>query len=114
MDREKQKISQPYYKKIYFDILVRKFPEKIGECTSILSKEELSVLDIIQLNQRIFGCHEISSDNQRLRSYDYQSIFKILEYQKKYNLNNSQLSIHFKMSRNTIAKWKKEFTVKKN
>ncbi|GAA5082571.1 hypothetical protein GCM10023210_00020 [Chryseobacterium ginsengisoli] len=111
MDREKQKISQPFYKKIYSDILSRKFPEKMNECKSILSKKELSVLDIIQLNQKIFGYNEITSDNQRLRSYDDQSILKILEYQKEYNLNNTQLSIHFKLSRNTIAKWKNNFKI---
>ncbi|WP_117590729.1 helix-turn-helix domain-containing protein [Chryseobacterium sp. FH2] len=104
-------MRQPYYKKIYSDILTKKFPGKINECQSILSKEELSVLDIIQLNERIFGCHEISADNQRLRSYDNQSISKILEYQKKYDLNNTQLSIHFKLSRNTIARWKSKFKI---
>ncbi|KAB1231619.1 transposase [Chryseobacterium viscerum] len=111
MDREKQKITQPYYKKIYSDILIRKFPEKIDDCQSILSKGELNVLDIIQLNQRIFGCHEVSSDNQKLRSYDDYSIVKILEYQKKHNLNNTQLSLHFKLSRNTITKWKNNYEV---
>lgn len=111
MDRKKQKISQPYYKKIYSDILTKKFPEKINECKSILSKKELSVLDIIQLNKQIFGYKEIFSDNQRLRSYDDQSIVEILEYQKEYNLNNTQLSIHFKLSRNTIAKWKSNFKI---
>lgn len=111
MDREKQKITQPYYKKIYFDLLAKKFPDKVKECTSILSKAELGVLDIIQLNQRIFGHHEVSADNQRLRSYDDESILRILEYQKKYKLNNSQLSLHFKLSRNTIAKWKSNYNI---
>lgn len=111
MDREKQKISQPYYKKIYSDLLTKKFPNKISECKSILSKQELSVLDIIQLNQLIFGHYEVSADNQRLRSYDDESILRILEYQKKNNLNNSQLSLHFKLSRNTIAKWKSSFNI---
>ncbi|MBE4948131.1 transposase [Chryseobacterium culicis] len=111
MDRKKQKITQPYYKKIYTDILTMKFPEKIDECNSILSKEELGILDIIQLNQRIFGSEEISSENQRLRSYDDETVIQILEYQKKYRLNNTQLSNHYKLSRNTITKWKNHFKV---
>lgn len=111
MDRKKQKITQPYYKKIYTDILTMKFPEKIDECNSILSKEELGILDIIQLNQRIFGSEEISSENQRLRSYDDETVIQILEYQKKYRLNNTQLSNHYKLSRNTITKWKIHFKV---
>ncbi|MGN7863545.1 helix-turn-helix domain-containing protein [Chryseobacterium sp.] len=109
MNKEKQKVTPPYYKKIYSDILVKKFPDKLNECKSILSKGQLNVLDIIQLNQRIFGNSEIFSENQKLRSYDDQSILKILNYQKKHNLNNTQLSIHFKLSRNTITKWKSKF-----
>ncbi|MBB6369117.1 helix-turn-helix domain-containing protein [Chryseobacterium shigense] len=111
MDREKQKITQPYYKKIFTDILTQKFPEKIAECQPILSKNELNVLDVIQLNQQIFGSDEISSDNQKLRSYDDEAIIKILEYQKKYKLNNTQLSNHYKLSRNTVAKWKNSFKI---
>ncbi|CAI8771427.1 helix-turn-helix domain-containing protein [Chryseobacterium sp. IT-36CA2] len=111
MDRKKQKIEQPYYKKIYTDILQIKFPEKIDECQSILSKEKLGVLDIIKLNQKIFGIEEISSENQRLRSYDDETIIQILEYQKKYKLNNTQLSNHYKLSRNTITKWKSCFKI---
>lgn len=109
MDRKKQKITPPFYKKIYSDILAKKFPDKINEFEALLSKDYLSVLDIIQLNQRIFGSEEIFTENQRLRSYDDPSIFKILEYQRKYKLNNTQLSNHFKLSRNTIAKWKRRF-----
>ncbi|SHM16333.1 hypothetical protein SAMN05444360_108184 [Chryseobacterium carnipullorum] len=111
MKKGKHEVNPPYYKKIYSDILAKKFPDKLNECESILSKKQLSVLDIIQLNQRIFGNHEIFSENQRLRSYDDPSILKILNYQKKHNLNNTQLSIHFKLSRNTIAKWKSKFKV---
>ncbi|MFP3594254.1 helix-turn-helix domain-containing protein [Chryseobacterium sp. SIMBA_038] len=111
MDRKTQKINPPNYKKIYADILAKKFPHKVKDCTSILLKEELSFLDIIKLNQRIFGYNEISSINQRLRSYDNQTIIEILNYQKTHKLNNSQLSLHFKLSRNTIAKWKMHFAV---
>lgn len=31
------------------------------------------------------------------------------DYQKNNNLNSSQLANHFKLSRNTMAKWKKMF-----
>jgi hypothetical protein len=103
-------MNQPFYKKIYTDILNKKFPHKIKECNVILLKDTLSFLDIIQLNQRIFGNQEISSDNQRLRSYNTEAILEILEYQKKYSLNNSQLAIHFRLSRNTVTRWKRNFS----
>ncbi|WPO89285.1 helix-turn-helix domain-containing protein [Chryseobacterium sp. HR92] len=111
MDRKEQKINQPYYKKIYTDIINNKFPEKTDTCENILSKNKLDVLDIILLNKLIFGHQEICSGNQRLRSYDEKTIVKMLEYQKKNKLNNSQLALHFKLSRNTITKWKRNFKI---
>lgn len=110
MDREEQKINRPFYHRIYTDLIIKKYPEKIEECKNILSKKELSFLDIISLNEKIFGNNK-EFDNQRLRSYNEDAIFRILEYQKKHNLNNSQLAIHFKLSRNTVARWKKNFSV---
>lgn len=101
-------MNEPNYKRIYTDILKKKFPEKITVCSSILAKEKLSVLDVIKLNNMMFGC-EMDSENQKHRAYDVNTIYEILDYQKKHHLNNVQLSLHFKLSRNTVAKWKKIF-----
>lgn len=49
------KNNQPDYKTIYSDILHKKPPEKKAECFPLLEKENLSVLDIIELNKKIFG-----------------------------------------------------------
>jgi hypothetical protein len=104
---------KPNYKKIYTDILERKYPDKKDECQELLKKENLSVLDIIKLNQKIFGLpdEESESFNQKLRSYTEIEILEILNYQKKNMLNNIQLANHFKLSRNTVTKWKKLFSV---
>lgn len=99
--------KMPNYKKIYIDILDFKYPNHKKYCTPILSKKELSFSDIISLNNIIFGTENIK--NQKFRSYNKKDIFEILDYQKKNNLNNIELARHFKMSRNTIAKWKKIF-----
>lgn len=103
-------IKQPNYKKIYTDLLIKKYPEKIKECTPLLMKD-LSYLDIIELNNIIFGLSNIENESfsRKHRSYDKSAIFYILDYQKKHNLNNSQVAKEFKMSRNTINKWKKFF-----
>ncbi|WP_343608954.1 helix-turn-helix domain-containing protein [Chryseobacterium oranimense] len=100
--------SSPNYKLIYRDIINKKYPNKISICQKILSKEKLSVLDIIRLNDIIFDNSQIqnSSKNQKLRSYDRETILKILDFQKMHNLNNLQTASHFKLSRNTIRKWK--------
>lgn len=116
MDIQIQKITPPHYKKIYTDILNKKHPDKKEECKTLLDKENLSVLDVIKLNRIIFGFvdKETESFNQKHRSYTKSDILQILNHQKKYNLNNTQLALHFKLSRNTVTKWKKMFLVYNN
>ncbi|WP_223609266.1 helix-turn-helix domain-containing protein [Chryseobacterium sp. OSA05B] len=106
------KNSSPDYKRIYTDIINEKLPEKREACQNILNKKELSVLDILKLNALLFNTKENSKSNQQLRSYDENTIGEILEYQKKNNLSNTQVASHFKLSRNTITKWKKLFSAK--
>lgn len=107
MDQQIQKII-PNYRLIYSDILHLKFPEKKYLCKSILSKQNLNAMDIMELNKKLFGCNKESNrQNQKYSSYSQKDVVFILDYQKKYNLNNSQLAKHFNISRNTVAKWKK-------
>jgi len=102
---------QPNYKLIYQDIIAKKYPDKKSKCDGILNKNELSVLDVIKLNNIIFDNinNEPSKSNQRLRSYDKITILQILDYQKIHRLNNTEIAMKFNMSRNTISKWKKFF-----
>jgi len=101
----------PDYKNIYTDILHKKYPDKKVDCKKLLEKESLSTLDIIEINTIIFGHqkNEKGSINQKHRSYNKSDILQILDFQKKHKLNNSQLANHFKLSRNTVARWKKIF-----
>ncbi len=109
MDQQIQ-IERPNYKRIYSDILKKKYPKKKEECISILIKEDLLTTDIIELNRKIFGTtRESEKFNQRHRSYSKSDILKILDHQKKHKLNNSQLANNFQLSRNTVTKWKKLF-----
>ena len=98
------------YQQIFRDILDTKYPEKKKVCIPLLQKENLSAMDIVKINTEIFGIsRENETSNQKHRSYHKSDILKILNYQKKHNLNNSQLANYFKLSRNTVAKWKKIF-----
>ena len=106
MDQQTQ-ITTPNYKRIYSDILNKRYPEKKEVCNPIIEKANLSAFDVIMLNEKIFGAN--TSYNQKLRSYSKSDIIRFLDYQKKHNLNNSQLANYFKLSRNTVAKWKKMF-----
>ncbi|KMQ60821.1 transposase [Chryseobacterium sp. BLS98] len=115
MDSKTQNnVIKPNYKKIYTDLILKKFPEKMSVCLSILEKDNFCLLDIFTVNKLIFDIpgKETSVFNQKLRSYDEETIEKILTYQMKYRLNNTQVANHFKLSRNSIAKWKKIYQVK--
>lgn len=102
----------PNYKQIFSDMLNKKYPEKKAKLKLHLEKEHLSALDIIKINREISGTpYRTSLQNQKLRSYSQSDIFKILEYQKKKQINNTETAQHFKISRNTIAKWKKIYSV---
>lgn len=106
----------PDYRKIYSDILDKKFPDKKSKCQIILSKNRLSTLDVITLNKMIFGDRDNEAFilNQKHRSYSDEAIIEILEYQKKHNLNNTQCALKFRLSRNSITKWKRKHTTKES
>lgn len=108
-----QEEKRPDYKRIYTDLINLKYPEKKDVCNQLLSKGSLSTLDIIEINEILFSHNskENREFNQSHRSYSKATIFQILEYQKKNKLNNSQLARHFKLSRNTIMKWRTQFLV---
>jgi hypothetical protein len=105
--------TKPDYKAIYRDILQQKFPHKIKECLPLIEKKDLAAIDILALNQKIFGQHSTDSKNinQKYRSYSKSDILQILDYQKKKKLNNTQVATHFNLSRNSVSKWKKIFLV---
>ena len=98
------------YQQIFRDILDTKCPEKKKVCILLLQKVNLSAMDIVKINTEIFGIsRENENFNQKHRSYNKLDILKILDYQKKHRLNNSQLANHFGLSRNSVTKWKKMF-----
>lgn len=109
---DKQKQQSPDYRLIFSDIIDKKFPHKREYCEKILRKEYLSAIDIMKLNQMIFGASGKIAENfnQKHKSYNKADILEILNYQKNNKLNNLQTSLKFKTSRNTIAKWKKLYS----
>lgn len=102
----------PNYKNIYLDIISKKFPSKTDTYEKILSKKILSNYDVIVLNKELFPNAKNQTENQKLKSYTKETILKILDYQKAKKLNVTELSRHFSISRNTIAKWRKIYIVK--
>lgn len=102
----------PDFKLIYTDIINEKFPDKMNDPVIRSKLDTLNTaVDILKFNILVFGESEytILSKSQRLRSYDEASIREILDYQSKNKLTNTETGNHFKISRNTIAKWKSFF-----
>ncbi|WP_346985861.1 helix-turn-helix domain-containing protein [Chryseobacterium sp. POE27] len=103
--------SVPNYRKIYEDIISRKCPEKYNECAYLLNKNEIMAMDVLKLNEIIFGTSpETEINNRRHKNYDYHSIIRILEYQKEKGLSNIEVSRHFNLSRSTVSRWRKTFS----
>lgn len=100
---------RPDYHKIFTDMIEEACPGKLSDYTDILGKESLSVQDVITLNARINRTADraIHTANQKHKAYSISDIREILNYGQKHKLNNTQLAAHFKMSRNTVGKWKK-------
>ncbi|MFY7815218.1 MAG: helix-turn-helix domain-containing protein [Chryseobacterium taeanense] len=102
----------PNYRKIYEDMIAKKYPDKAEACRNILNKKTLRTIDIMMLNNIIVGFDKYDIEkNQRLKSYDKDTAFEILQHQKKHNLNDTQTAKHFNISRNTLGSWKKKFMV---
>ncbi|MCU7617943.1 helix-turn-helix domain-containing protein [Chryseobacterium sp. PBS4-4] len=101
----------PDYINIYNDLIIDKFPDKLNtrEIKNFLSKKEPTHLDIIQINDFIYNSQSPIPSNQRLKCYDKKSILRILKYQKENELSNSFISLKYRLSRNTVAQWKKWF-----
>lgn len=102
----------PDFKLIYTDIINEKFPEKINDPLIRNKLETLhTAVDVLKFNILVFGesDYTILSKSQRLRSYDEASIREILDYQRKNKLTNTETGNHFRVSRNTIARWRSFF-----
>lgn len=105
------KTNRPNYKLIFSDLIQKKHPSKLKDFETYLRKDTLSALDVIQVNELLTskGCKNTKHFNQQLRSFNEKEIIEILKYQKRNHLNNVQLAQKFKLSRNTVSKWKKLF-----
>lgn len=103
--------SKPHYVKIYRDLVRMKYPQHWEDVKELLEKDELSYFEIERLNKKLFQTNSPNKEQlqQKYKAYDEKTITQILLYQKKNNLNNLQLAKHFKLSRNTVAKWRKIF-----
>lgn len=100
------------YKKLFQDIITLKYPDNRKDCVPLLEKEQLSEFDVVKLSNMLSddNTKDRLKFNQAHKAYSKKTVEKILTYQAKNGLSNSDTAAFFKMSRNTIAKWKKQKT----
>lgn len=111
-DREKIE-NKPDFGKIFREMAKRKNLPK-SEQKRIAEQKEWNSLDVIETNEKLFARRnkENLKFNQQHRAYDESSIKELLEYQQKHKLNNTEMMSLFKISRNTIVRWKRIFCEK--
>jgi len=100
---------RPNYSKIYHDLLLAEHPEKLKDSKVTELLQNLNTSDeVIRFNEKIFKqSKESLENNQKLRTYDRETMLKILSYQKQHGFSSNYISKKYKISRTTIAKWKK-------
>lgn len=102
---------RPNYAKIYQDMLKQDQPDKLKEPkVQALLKNLKTTEDVLNFNELIFKqSKESLRNNQKLKTYDKKTMLKLLQYQKKHGFSTSFMSKKYKISRTTLAKWKKTF-----
>ena len=56
------KKNRPLYRQLYADMIRDKYPEKAALCAKFLQKKEWIALDVIQINEILFGSKKDRSD----------------------------------------------------
>ena len=99
----------PDYQKIYKEITERFHKNKTDKVKTYLQKEEWTSFDVIAVNKLLYDMKENNElkVDKRCKAYDEQTIISVLNHQKEFRLNNSELSRLFKISRNSVISWRK-------
>ncbi|MDN3706109.1 helix-turn-helix domain-containing protein [Myroides ceti] len=104
-------MNAPNYKHIYKEMLKKYGIKADADIQKVLKKKQLNSLDVIFLNQKVVTKQPLcdrKNRNTQLRSYDKESIDYILNYQELHKMTIADVAKKFKISRNTIGRWKKE------
>jgi Transcriptional regulator containing PAS, AAA-type ATPase, and DNA-binding domains len=102
---------RPNYTKIYQDMLKEKAPDKLKDPEIKRQLKKLNTTEnVLSFNEKVFKqSKESLLHNQKLKTYDKQTILKLLHYQEKHGFSTSHMSKKYKISRTTLTKWRKTF-----
>lgn len=104
---------KPDFAKIFKE-MAQKNEISVLKYQRILEQKNWDSLDVIEANDLLFTSQtkENIKFNKRHKAYDENSIKRLLEYQRQNELNNSEMTRLFGISRNTLARWHKIFAEK--
>ena len=105
------------YKTLYLDFVshTNQLPESIKQQLIELlkqeNKEHISYKRLIEINgvikENMYQSRYVEHKKyKQLKVYDEHYIKYLLKYQQRNNMTNTALSYKFKLSRNTVARWK--------
>jgi transposase len=114
LEKIKFSINKVRYKKLFRDMILDSSNLTITQKNKFLKKVEAlsNIRSVMRLSKELEPYLErthVSSKRGSLRAFDKAFILKVLREQKKKSLSNSDIRRKYKLSRNTIAKWKKLF-----
>lgn len=107
------------YKRLYFDFISEQRDLSVYDklrLTRLVNSTlnpSFSFKQLYEINHLIRKSLKVKNDkanNNSLNAYDEAYILEILAYQKEYDLSDSAVSLMFKVSRTTLASWKKCFS----
>ena len=104
-----QEVSNgPDYAKIFRDMAAKR---NIDTTAALPQKKSYSSIDVININEKLFAkqTKESFAFNQKHRAYDKKTIELLLTYQHRHELSNSEMARLFKLSRNTLSRWKAKY-----
>lgn len=104
------------HKRLYMDFLM--------DCDQLSEDIRLTLLNRIEQEESnnipirtLLSINKVINDNlpisssikqvRQLKIYDEDYINYVFDHQKEYGLSDHETAIHFNISRNTIAKWRK-------
>jgi DNA-binding transcriptional regulator YiaG len=104
-----KKNFSPNYKVIFEDLAKERYKDLVPKYIQQRIESLNNHLDVLELNKLIFNQNYSSKETAQMKAYDRASIEKVLQTQVKDNLSNREIATMFHLSRNTVAKWKKEY-----
>jgi hypothetical protein len=99
------------YKKIYLSIIEQNFSDMLNNSEVMYKLNNLKTsIDILEFNKYLYELNNQKTDlDFRLKSYMEEDILKILRYQIKHKMSNSEISQKYRISRTTIITWRRRY-----